>query len=372
MAALLLVPLLIAGCSSGGSSNTIKIGLIAPMTGSESLYGQAYQRGVELAIKDINNAGGVLGKKVELLVEDDQNDPNQSINAVQKLVTQNHVVGIIGSFSSKCSIPAHEQACSLGVPIISPTSTNPSVTTNADGSHKWCSFRATFIDPFQGEVGAKFAYQNLGLRKAAVFWDNGNDYSIGLGQAFMTNFQNLGGQILIKEAYTSGDQDFSAQITKAIQAGVQLIYLPDYYAKVNLIAGQARKLGYKGLFMGGDGWDDPAIDKTVLNGSYFTTHYSPDDPASADLVKEWKAAYNGETPSGIGALAYDAAVILLKAIDKAGTTDGHTVADTMLQTTDLKVGTGTISINSLGNTVKPAYVMQVTLTQPKFVTKVGP
>jgi branched-chain amino acid transport system substrate-binding protein len=343
------------------------------MTGSESLYGQAYQRGVELAIKDINNAGGILGKKVQLLVEDDQNDPNQSINAVQKLVTQNHVVGIIGSFSSKCSIPAHEQACSLKVPIISPTSTNPSVTTNNDGTHKWCAFRATFIDPFQGEVGAKFAYQNINIRKAAVFWDNGNDYSIGLGQAFITNFEKLGGQVPIKEAYTSSDQDFSAQITKAIQAGVELIYLPDYYSKVNLISGQARKLGYKGIFMGGDGWDDPALDKTVLSGSYFTTHYSPDDPGSASLVSEWKAAYNGETPSGIGALAYDAAVILLKGgIEKAGTTDGEKVADAMVHITDLKVGTGTISINSLGNTVKPAYVMQVTSGEPKFITKVGP
>ncbi|NPV87917.1 ABC transporter substrate-binding protein [Coprothermobacteraceae bacterium] len=368
----LLVAILVAGCQGASSAKTIRIGLIAPLTGSESLFGQGYKRGVELAVKDINAKGGVLGKTVELFVEDDQNDPNQSVNAVQKLVNQNKVVGIVGAFSSKCSIPAHEQACALGVPIISPTSTNPKVTVDEKGNHKWCAFRATFIDPFQGQVAAKFAYNDLGIRKAAVFWDNGNDYSKGLAEYFINNFEALGGLILVKEAYSAGDQDFSAQITRAMQSGVELIYLPDYFAKVNLIAGQARTLGYKGKFMGGDGWDNPGIDKTILNGSYYTAHYAPEDPEAAELVAKWKAEYNGEVPTGDGALAYDAAIILLNAIERAGTTDGKKVAEAMLQTKDLRVGTAVVSINEQGNAVKPVYFLQVTLEGPKYVTKVSP
>ena len=372
LAAVLLVSVVLAGCQGGSSGdNTIRIGLIAPLTGSESLFGQGYKRGVELAVKHINEAGGILGKEVELFIEDDQNDPNQSINAVEKLVNQNKVVGIVGAFSSKCSIPSHEKACALGVPMISPTSTNPSVTTDSSGAHKWCAFRATFIDPFQGQVAARFAFENLGVKKAAVFWDNGNDYTIGLANYFIANFEKLGGQIPIKEAYSAGDQDFSAQITRAVQSGVELIYLPDYFAKVNLIAGQARQLGYTGKFMGGDGWDNAGIDETILEGSYYTAHYSPDDPAASKLVSEWKSVYN-EIPTGDGALAYDAAVILLRAIERAGTTDGHKVAEAMLNTKDLQVGTGIVSMDELGNAVKPAYILQVTLEGPKFITKVGP
>lgn len=368
----ILVPL--AGCrGAGGGGNTIKIGVIAPMTGDVKTFGDSTLKGVQLAVEEWNAKGGVLNKKIEIVPADDKNDPAEASAAATKLITQDKVKFIVGSVASKCSIPISDLANKNKVVQISPTSTNPKVTV-ADGKRKEYVFRACFIDPPQGSAMANFALNTLKIKSAAVFYDNGNDYVKGLAEFFKAAFEKGGGKVNVYEAYSKDDTDFSALLTKVIADNPDMLYIPDYYNKVNLIAKQARDKGFKGIFAGGDGWDSSDLDTKVTEGGYFTNHYSPEDtrPEVKTLVKNFGAKFNGEVPDALAALAYDATYLLLNAIKTAGSEDTTKVKDAMQATKGFQVVSGSITFDANGDPVKDITILQISGGKQKYIGVVKP
>ncbi len=348
---------LFAGCAGGGG--TIKIGAIQPISGKISEYGTQSRDAINLAIKEINAKGGVLGKKVEVFVEDDEANPEKTVNAFNKLVTQQKVIGIIGALTSNSSLAINKLAQERKIVMISPSSTNAAVTEAGD-----YVFRASFIDPFQGTVNAKFAFDNLKAKKAAVIFDNTNDYSKGLKDSFIAKFKELGGEVTAEESYSSTDKDFAAQLTKIKGTNPEILFIPDYYNMVALIAKQARNQGITATFLGGDGWEaiaQNAGDEVV--GSYYSNHYSSgaNDPEVKAFVAAFQAEYKlpaDKKPNALAALAYDATYILLEAIQRAGSTDTSKIKVEMAKT-DRKFVTGKIKYNEKRDAVKSAVMIKV-------------
>ena len=359
------------GANKPAEPAVIKIGAVFPMTGDVATFGESSKNAVNIALEEVNSKGGILGKQVEVIFEDDSNTPANSANAIQKLISNDKVVAVIGSVSSKSSIAMGPIATQNKIPMISPTSTNPKVTT--DGGEY--VFRACFIDPFQGTVLAKFSTQTLKAKTAAVLYDVSNDYSKGLGDYFKSGFEKLGGQVLAMESYNAGDQDFNAQLTKIKPLNPEVILLADYYNTIGLIAKQARALGITATFVGGDGWDSSDLYKVggdAIDGGYFSNHYSPDDtaPMVVEFRKSYEAKY-GKTPDALAALAYDAAKILFAAIEKAGSTDGEKIKDAM-KATNLEVVSGKITFDQDRNPIKSAVIIKVVKDKYEFVEKVNP
>ena len=360
IASLALVVLLLAAMSFTGctaSSSEIKIGAIMPMTGSVSLYGTGTVNSINIAIKEINEAGGINGKKVVLVVEDDEGKPEKSVDAYNKLVSKDKVDLIIGCLTSKCSLAVAPLAQKDKIPMISTSSTNKDVTLVGD-----YIFRTCYLDPFQGEGCAKQAFEKLGKKTAAIVFDNGNDYSKGLAAAFEESFTKMGGTITNKEAYTENDQDFSAILTKIKASNPEVLFIPDYYSKVSLIAKQVRSLGMTDIvMMGGDGWDEivnNAGDEVV--GSYYLNHFTADstETAAKDFVTKYKAAYNNERPNALAVLGYDAMKIISQAIKAAGSTDHQKVRDA-LANVEGDYLTGHIKFDENRNPVKSAVIIEV-------------
>ena len=370
LVALLVSVLALAGCGAGG--NTVKIAILAPLSGDVATFGESTRDGALLAIEEYNEAGGVLGKEIEVIIEDSQCSPEAAVSAANKVIDQDGVEFIIGEVCSSASIPVSEIVTQKGAFQISPTSTNPSVTVNEDGSTKDTVFRACFIDPFQGSVAAKFAMDELGAQTAAVFLDQGNDYVRGLAEVFIAEFEAAGGDVLVQESYTGDDQDFSAILTKVKDASPDVLYLPDYYSTVNLIAAQAQEQGIEAALLGGDGWDSADLDLSVVEGGYFTNHFSPDDtrPIVQDFVSKYEETY-GSTPDALAALAYDAASILLQSMEAAGEADPAKVADAMESGT-FPVVSGDISYDELHNPVKAAVVLGVQGGSITYVDTIAP
>ncbi len=359
-----------SGEQAAAAPEVIKVGAVFPMTGDVATFGESSKNAVSIAVEEAN-AKGVLGKKIEVIFEDDSNTPANSANAIQKLISNDKVVAVIGSVSSKCSIAMGPIATQNKVPMISSTSTNPKVTT--DGGEY--VFRACFIDPFQGTVIAKFATETLKAKTAAVLYDVSNDYSKGLGDYFKAGFEKQGGQVLAMESYNGGDQDFNAQLTKIKPMNPEIILLADYYNTVGLIAKQARALGITATFVGGDGWDSADLYKVggdAIDGGYFSNHYSADDtsPLVVDFRKNYEAKF-GKTPDALAALAYDAAKILFAAIEKAGSTDGAKIKDAM-KATDLEVVSGKVTFDQDRNPIKGAVMIKVVKDKYEFAAKVNP
>jgi len=360
-------------CSTPGGA---KIGLVAPLTGDVKTFGESTKNGFLLAVDETNAKGGVLGKKIEIVITDDKNDPTEASNAGSKLINQDMVKFIVGSVSSKCSIPLSEICQSSGVVMITPTSTNPKVTVRDDGSRKDYIFRACFIDPFQGTVAAKFALANYKAKTAAVLYDVGNDYTKGLAEFFKQSFTDGGGSIVAYESYTKDDVDFSALLTKVKQAQPDVIFLPDYYNKVGLIAKQARQLGITAPLLGGDGWDSPDMLKIAgeaICGGCFTNHYSPNDPSPEvqEWVKKYEAKY-GSKPDALATLAYDATMMLLEAIRRAGAWDAKKVRDALADLKNFKTVSGEVSVDNCGNPVKNAVILKYVPTGQEYVTRMMP
>jgi branched-chain amino acid transport system substrate-binding protein len=366
---LLASVLALAGCGGGG---TLKIAILAPLSGDVSTFGESTREGALLAIEEYNEAGGVLGREIEVVIEDSQCSPEAAVSAANKVIEQDGVKFIIGEVCSSASIPISEIVGQKGVLQISPTSTNPSVTVNEDGSTKETVFRACFIDPFQGAVASSFAINNLGAQTAAVFLDQGNDYVRGLAEVFIEEFQAAGGEILVQESYTGDDQDFSAILTKVKDANPDVLYLPDYYSTVNLIAAQAQERGIEAALLGGDGWDSADLDRSVVEGGYFTNHFSPQDtrPIVQDFVSKYEAEY-GSTPDALAALAYDAASILLQSIEAADSDDPLEVASVMASGT-FPVVSGEITYDAAHNPVKAAVVLGVQNGEIVYTDTVAP
>ncbi|HTW91504.1 MAG TPA: ABC transporter substrate-binding protein [bacterium] len=371
----------IAGLSCGGGSaakggNTIKVGLVVPLTGDVKTFGESTRNGAMLAIEEANAAGGVNGRKIEMVATDDKNDPTETSNAGAKLIDMDRVVAVIGSVSSKCSVPLSDKCQTAKIPMITPTSTNPKVTVGEDGKRKDYVFRACFIDPFQGTVGAKFAAESLKARTAAVMYDVGNDYSKGLADYFKAAFEKEGGKVTAFESYAKDDVDFSAILTKVKQSDPGVLFIPDYYNKVGLIAKQARQLGVKAVFLGGDGWDSPEmvqIAGDAIYGGYFTNHYSPDDPRPEvqEWVKKYQAKY-GQKPDALATLGYDAGLLLIQALKNSPHAKPDEIKLALVAIKDFPCVSGKITFDEWGNPIKSAAVLQYTKDGQKYVTTMNP
>lgn len=368
-AAAVILPAL--GCGKGRTSDEIVVGEYGSLTGTTATFGLSTDNGAKMAFDEINTAGGVLGKKLKILVEDDQSKPEEAATAVTKLINQNHVVAMLGEVSSSRSLAAAPVCQANSVPMVSPSSTNPRVTQIGD-----YIFRVCFIDPFQGSVMAKFAANTLKAKKVAILVDVRNDYSVGLQTFFRENFRQLGGEIAAEQSYSEGDSDFHAQLTQIKAVNPEAIYVPGYYTEVGTIARQARELGITVPLLGGDGWDSPKlfeIGGDALNGCYLSNHYSVDDPSPAvqKFVGAYKARYK-QTPDALAALGYDAAKILADAMSRAGSSEGPKVRDALAVTKDFPGVTGKITINKDRNAVKPAVVLKVENGKFVYVETVSP
>lgn len=355
IAALFVAAVAVTGCAKK-DAGTIKIGTILPISGPVSAYGIQTRDAVLLAFDEINAAGGVLGKKLELIAEDDEASPEKSANAWKKLTSADKVNVIIGALTSKCSLAITSLSQAKKVVQISTSSTNDTVTDAGD-----FIFRACYNDSFQGVVVAQFAFETLKGKKAAILTDISNDYSVGLTENFKTKFESLGGQIVAAEAYNSGDKDFNAQLTKIKSAGPDVIFLPDYYNTVSLIAKQVRAQGMMVPLLGADGWDEITNNAgdEALNG-FYSNHYSPDsdDPAVKKFVAAYKAKY-GQDPNALAALGYDTAYLVAEAIKNAGTaSDSQKIRDAMAAL-DMQLVTGRIKFNEKRNPVKSAVIVEV-------------
>lgn len=379
---LIVAALILSACAQGGSTGgqqqELKVAILAPLSGPVPTFGVSTRDGALMAIDEWNAKGGVLGMKIVPIVEDSQCTPDPAVNAANKVIDQDGVKFIIGEVCSKASIPVSEIANSKGVIQISPTSTNEQVTVDANGNVKPYIFRACFIDPFQGFVGAKFAIEQLGAKTAFVMLDQANDYVKGLATEFAKNFEMMGGKVVGTESYTSTDTDFSVILGKIAEAKPDVVYLPDYYNIVNLVAKQAKEKGINVPFIGGDGWDSPDLDLAAAAGGYFTNHYSPDDPRPevVNFLKAYGEKYKDESgnpkvPDALAALAYDAANVLLQAINDAGTTDTAKVKEA-LEKISYKGVSGNITFDANHNPIKSAALLAVKPEGVKFETIVNP
>lgn len=375
---LVVASMLLAACGGGASAQKeIKIAILAPLSGAVPTFGESTRDGALLAIDEWNAKGGVLGMKIVPVVADSQCEADPAVNAANKVIDQDKVGYIIGEVCSKASIPLSEVANAKHVVQISPTSTNSSVTLNADGSVKPYTFRACFIDPFQGTVGAKFALDTLKAKNAFVLFDQGNDYVRGLAEAFEAAFTAGGGTIVGKETYTGQDTDFSAILAKVAEAKPDIVYLPDYYNVVNLVTAQAKEKGITAPFMGGDGWDSSDLDRTASDGGYFTNHYSEQD--TRPIVQAWLKAYGAKyqkdgkpvVPDALATLSYDATNLMIAAIEKAGADDPSKVKDS-LAALKWEGVSGTITYDAQHNPIKSAVILQVKDGKVNYVTSVAP
>jgi branched-chain amino acid transport system substrate-binding protein len=366
-----IASMLLAGCGGAGGG-TIKVAILVPLSGDVVTFGESTRDGALLAIEEWNAKGGAAGMQIEYVIEDSQCSADPARNAANKVASEG-IKYIIGEVCSSASIPISEVAQQKGIVQISPTSTNPKVTVNEDGTTKDYIFRACFIDPFQGKVGAKFALDNLGAKTAFILFNQGNDYVRGLAENFEASFTEGGGTIVGKETYIQEDTDFSAILAKVAEANPDIVYLPDYYSKVNLVTKQAKEKGVTAPFVGGDGWDSSDLDYAAAEGGYFTNHYSPEDtrPIVVDWLKKYGEKYEGATPDALATLAYDATNLLLAAIDKAGKDDPAAVKDAMKGLTWDGVS-GTITFDAQNNPIKSAVILQVKDGRQVFVDSVAP
>jgi len=388
----LAITLLALGCG-GSTQDELVIGEYGSLSGNDATFGQSTKNGVELALDELKAAkdGKIGGLRVRIVVEDDQGRPEEAATAVQKLINQDRVCAVLGEVASSRSLAAAPISQAAGVPMISPSSTNPRVTQVGD-----YIFRMCFIDPFQGTVMAKFAAQNLGLKRVAILKDVRNDYSVGLAQFYADAFVKLGGQIVGEQAYSAGDQDFRAQLTNVKGKNPQAIFVPGYYTEVGLIARQARELGITVPLLGGDGWESDQlleIGGPALNGCYYSNHFSVDnpDPRLQSFLKAYRAKY-GADPDAIGGLAYDAANVLFLSMDKLATenaetfkglgsaaagSDARRAATTRLReiiasTRDYPGVTGTITLDANRNARKPAVVIEIKDGKKVYNTTINP
>jgi len=366
---LLVVMPVMVGCTK--KEDEIVIGQYGSLTGSEATFGISTDRGVRMAFDEINEKGGIKGKKIKLITLDDQGKADEAASAVTRLITQNKVIALLGEVASGRSKAAAPIAQQNKIPMISPSSTNPDVTKVGD-----YIFRVCFIDPFQGFVMAKFASENLKAKKAAVLRDVKSDYSVGLADTFVKEFKKMGGEIVSDSSYQGQqDIDFKAQLTEIRSKTPDVIFVPGYYTEVGMIAQQSRQLGIQTPLLGGDGWDSPKlheIGKEAINGNYFSNHYTTEstDPNVIGFIKKYKEKYS-VTPDGLAALGYDAARILADAITRSDLSP-KSIRDEVAKTKDFLGVTGKITINEQRDAVKSAVVVKVDGPERKFVTTVAP
>lgn len=379
---ILMIGLVLSACASSGGGNTLKVGGIGELTGDIPAVGASFKNGAEMAVADINAAGGldIGGKKyqVELVLEDNAGKADQSASAAQKLITQDNVVAIIGPNASRYAIPASEIAESSKTVLISPWSTNPKTTLDAKTNEpKKYVFRAAFIDPFQGRVVAKFALENLNAKKAAVLYDVASDYNKGIAEFFKQTFEENGGEVVAFETYTTGDKDFSAQLTKIKESNPDVIFLPNYYSEVPLQIQQAKRLGITAPFLGSDSWGSAELLTLCgadCDGYYFSTHYAADNatPVAKKMIDAYKAKY-GTTPDDVAALTYDSFGLLWQALQSAGSIDRQAVRDALAKIPNYEGVTGTMQFQEgSGDPIKSAVILQIKDGKFNFFANANP
>lgn len=356
---LIIASLLTAfACNPSGGGDKVRVGVFMSLTGTTANFGISSTNGIKMAADEINSAGGINGKQIELLVQDDRSDASEAATIVTKFVTQDQVHAILGEVASSRSIAAAPIAQNANIPMLTPSSTNPEVTRKGN-----FIFRSCFIDPIQGAAIAQFAAKTLGAKRAAIMVDRKNDYSTGLEKNINDTFARLGGQMVATTSYQEGDQDFNAQLTSIKGANPEVIFVPGYYNDVGLIAKQARERGLTVPLVGGDGWDSVqlyAIGGSALNGSFFTNHYSPfdTDPQVQKFVNDYKSRY-GSVPDALAATAYDAAHIMFDAIKRAKSLAGTDIRDALAATKDFPGVTGKVTFNENRDAVKPIVVIEI-------------
>ncbi len=376
-AALTIAALALTGCNKSADSTsqpaaTIKVGEFASLTGKEAAFGQSSHKGTLLAVEEINAAGGVLGKKIDFIYEDNRSTPGESATIAKKLITRDNVIAVLGEVASGRSLEAAPICQANKIPMISPSSTNPKVTETGD-----YIFRVCFTDPFQGKLLAEFGKRSLKAQKVAIFSDVSAPYSMGLAQYFREPFVAGGGQVVSEQKYTGGDKDFKAQLTAIKAANPDAIFVPGYYTEAGLIVAQARQLGITVPLFGGDGWEAPELIQiagSALEGTYYSTHFSAEneDPKIKKFVADFRAKNNGETPDAMAALGYDSAMVLADAIKRAGTTDGPKLRDALAATKDYAGLTGKTTLDAQRNATKPAVIITVKDGKFKYVETISP
>lgn len=366
------------GGSKGADGDTIKVGGVLEMTGGSASFGISSKNGIDLALKKINEKGVLGGKKLSLVVADTKSEASEATNAMQKVISQDKVVAVIGPNQSSAVIAAGAINNGSKVVDITPMGTNPDVTVDPKTKKvKPYSFRTCFIDPFQGTVMASFASNDLKVKKAAIYIDNTSDYAKGLAQFFKENFIKNGGQVVIEEAYLQKDTDFKSTLTKIKAAKPDFIYIPGYYQEVGLIVKQAREMGITVPMAGGDGWDSAKLPeiagKAALENTFFSSLYSPDDTSdlNKEFVAEYKKAYN-TNPDVFAALAYDSTLLVAKAIEDAGSADPAKIAEAMAKIKGFKGVSGEVTFNEQHNPIKSAVIIEHKDGKQTFKTKVNP
>lgn len=362
-----------SGSESGGE--TIKIGVNLELSGNVASYGQGLNEGLELAVEEINKEG-IDGKKIELVKFDNKSDAAEATSGALKLISQDNVSAIIGAATSTNTLAQVQIAQDNKVPIITPSGTNPDITFKDDKLNDFI-FRTCFIDPFQGQIAATFAAENLGVKNAAILIDSASDYSKGLANAFTEAFEAKGGKVIAEEAYMAKDTDFNATLTNLKSSNPEFVYIPGYYEEVGLILKQAKELGLDAAFMGGDGWDSPTLVELAgadsLQKSYITNHYSSGDTDEEiqAFVKAFEAEHN-KTPDAFNALGYDTGYLLADAIKRAGSADSEAIQKALEETEALPLITGDLTYDEKHNPVKSATILTFKDGKQVFEAKVNP
>ena len=360
--------MLLAG---GFAAEPIRIGFFMSITGRDASFGEVSLRGARLAVEELNAAGGVLHRPIELIVEDNRSLAGESATAAKKLIARDHVAVLIGECSSARTLEAAPVAQTAGIPLITPAATSPKVTQVGDAI-----FRVCFIDPFQGEVIAAFARRRLGLKRAALLIDASAPYSVGLAEYFEKTFKALGGEIVASQKYAGADTDFRAQLTAIRTARPDAIFLPGYYVAAGLVARQARQLGLTATLLGGDGFEAPQlleIGGDALEGVYYSTHFATENtgPVSRHFVAAYQQRH-GSAPNGLAALTYDAVKLAAEAIARAGTTEPTALRRALAATKDFPGVTGRTTINAQRDADKEAAIITVKQGRLSFVETIRP
>lgn len=375
---------ILAGCSGakessgGSSSDSIKVGVNLELSGNVASYGESLEKGIDLAVEEINKDGGVDGKKLEIIKVDNKSEAAEATNGAIKLTSQDKVTAIIGAATSGNTVAQAQMANDTKTVLITPSGTSPNVTVNEDGDVNEYVFRTSFIDPFQGTVAANFAAKDLKVKNAAIFADSASDYSKGLAESFKETFKDAGGKIVAEEAYVGKDTDFRATLTRIKAKNPEFIFIPGYYEEVGLIVKQARELGITVPLMGADGWDSPKLIELAgaeaLNNTFITNHYSAEDEDEnmQAFLTAFKDQNDGEAPNAFNALGYDTVYLLADAIKRAGSSDSSKIKDELAKTKDLSLVTGIYSVDKNHHPVKSATVLEYKDGKQVFNTKVNP
>ena len=382
MVVLSLVLVLVLGLITSGCNNLIKndkeiiLGANYEMTGALAAVAKQTVNGINLAIKQTNEQGGVLGKQIKLIIADNKSEPSESANAITKLIKNDNVKLVFGSVASSNVLATVQIAHDSKIPLITATATNPSVTMEQNQVRPYV-FRTCFIDPFQGEVMANFAAKSLQAKTAVMYIDSSSDYSKGLAKIFAEKFIANGGMIIGEESFLQKDQDFKSTLTKIKAINPDVVFIPAYYEEVGKIIRQAREIGIKSQLIGTDGWDDPKLIEiagvSAVEGTFFSNHYSPQDqdPKVVEFVKAYKAEYNQE-PSALAVLGYDCALVVIDAIKRAGSDDPEKIRQALEETKKLQITTGLLSIDNNHNPIKSAVVVEIKNGQQIFKEKINP